>query len=168
MKTQFKITLSKCTIQIIIILTSLFFHCGRKPRNIFSFDSEKSTPSINPLSLPTIKEIKLTRDNNKNIISWQKLTTPVSVLSKPNNNNKQNTDDDILKFELIGYNIYKFASHAFIPQEPLNPTLTTTTQFEDSSASSKYKWCYVVRGVFKVKENIIEGPASQIVCEKNR
>lgn len=153
MKSKFKITLSKCIVFILIISSSLFFHCGRKPRNIFSFDSEKNIPTINPLSLPPIKEIRLTKANNKNIISWQKLTVPIN--------------DSILKIELLGYNIYKFATHAFIPQEPLNTTLIITTQFEDP-ASSKYKWCYLVRSVFKSKENIIEGPASQIVCEKKR
>lgn len=129
------------------LLISSFFHCGRKPRNIFSFDPEKNSHFINPLSLSPIKEIKLTKIKNKNIISWQKIT-----IATP-------------KTELCGYNIYRFASHAFVPQNPLNSTPLTTTQYEDSP-SLKYRWCYIVRGVFKTEENIIEGPASQIVCEK--
>lgn len=123
-------------------LVILLPQCGKKRRNFYVYEQEDSSLKINKLSLPAIKEIKLNKTAEGNHISW---TSP-----------KQ-------KHKLLGYNIYRFRKGKFIRKKPFLKTSIKKTAFIDK-VKSNTRWCYLVRGIFEVQKQVVEGPTSKIVC----
>jgi len=64
--------------------------------------------------------------------------------------------------DLIGYNIYQFSKSGFVPKLPLNKNPIQNNYY----ISEKKNSCFLVRGVFKIDEQISEGPSSNILCAK--
>ena len=160
MKNNKKYLLWKLTVTIFV--ATLFLNCGRKSRNIFSFDT-KDTYKLNILSLPAPQNLQLKKKGNKNILTWNEITKTLVQLKPPSDKNNK---DERPEVKLIGYNIYRFAHRAFIPNRPLNSKPISKTYFEDQP-SKRYLWCYLVRGVFECLDKKYQGPTSLIVCALN-
>jgi hypothetical protein len=66
--------------------------------------------------------------------------------------------------QLSGYNVYRLVKGYFVPKEPLNKKPLTQTTYDDiPKKKNGIKHSYLVRAVFVVGDQVIEGPASQIV-----
>ena len=116
--------------------------CGKKPKNILSFDTnDKRHKKSKRIFHPTVKNATITSTNLGIELSW-----------KP-----------IEHEQLEGYNVYRFSHTKFIPKNPLNKTPLTTTTFIDSKPSKTYTPHYVIRAVFKKEKMTLEGPTSQII-----
>ena len=69
----------------------------------------------------------------------------------------------------LGYNIYKLVHSLIVPKKPLNKFYIKETTFLDKNIrieKGKSCDCYLVRAVFKINDQIIEGPSSQVICVK--
>lgn len=122
-------------IGIAIILT--FSGCGRKKTNLFSFPpipTTSPTKKIEKFSLPIVTNVTI----EKNTLSWHILEHS----------------------ELIGYNIYQFLPNGVVRQKPLNKKPITDT----SIPIIPEKYCYLIRAVFEINNQVVEGPASKILC----
>ncbi len=122
----------------LLVLLLLFPQCGKKRRNFFTYNQTSRSSKINKLNFPTVKGVWIEKFQNKNRITWF----------------------SIKHENLIGYNVYHFSKNKFIRKQPVNKHIITKTIFVDKS---KHTACYVIRGIFKINNILIEGPASQIV-----
>ncbi len=128
--------------------------CGRKQKDIFYFPESKPVVKVNKLSLPYVKHVNVEKNKDGNKISWQ------PVLSEKKEE------------QLLGYNVYRLVRASIVPKKPLNKIVTTDNVFLDKSIfqkdyeEQKYCNCYMVTAVFDVHDKVLEGPSSQIVCEK--
>ena len=126
---------------IFILLISFFLNgCGRKQHNFLNFEKKKSTLKINRIILPTTKITSIECEKEEIKVFWK----------------------DINHEDLIGYNIYKFTKENFIPKKPLNREPLKNNFFISEESDS----CFLVRGVFKIQNQISEGPSSNILCSK--
>lgn len=148
----------------LICLLILFSNCGRKPRNIFLFDEQKYTFRINRLSFPAVKNLRL--DTTKNRLCWDAITQTKIELT-PQTTKKCQDKGNKPRSKFIGYNVYRFAHIAFIPNDPRNLKPIKKTHYK-VKPSKKYRWCYVVMGVFECQGRRFEGPTSQIICDKSK
>ena len=133
------------TIKFLFFLFLVFLvGCGRKQRNIFTFSKTREV-EIKKLVFPAVRKVNVTLVKHKNFVSW----LPVVGESSES---------------IIGYNIYCLNSMGVIPKTPLNKNIIQETQFTDvkKSVTEKQIW-YLVKAVFKIKNKILEGPASRIV-----
>jgi len=128
--------LSHAILGSILFCCCLFTSCGRKQKNIFNFNEIKNV-KINKLSLPAIKGIGCRRTGNYIIITWH----PVTHKS------------------LVGYNIYYVPQGLVVKKKPLNKKAIKTNAFSHKVKNHSY---YLVRGVFTLHTQTVEGPASQI------
>lgn len=122
--------------------------CGRKQRGVYNFP-EKQSVKINKLTLPSVKGLTATAQQKRVTLVWR----PLEVSS------------DTTK--LLGYHIYRLAQGRFIPKQPITKNPVTTTTFVDKRARKSAKddiVCYVVRGVFEIDGQVIQGLTSQVVA----
>lgn len=116
----------------------LFSSCGRKNAHFFVFEKAKKTEKINKLSLPMPRNFKAVFKKNRTELTW----------TKPQENN------------LIGYNIYRFIETGFIRRKPINKKPITKESYID--LAPPHPACYLVRGIFHINNQSIEGPSSII------
>lgn len=135
------------------ILLSLLA-CGRKQKNIFTF-ADEGVPQINKLSLPVIRGVNITKTTQANTITWltPDLTKPFVNQSIPN---KKFSDF------FVGYNIYRLVRNNIIPKNPLNKKPLTTTTYTDKKIKHTKRSFYLIKTVFVINKQTIEGPASAI------
>ena len=127
----------------------MFSNCGRKRRNIFSFHETKKTVSVNRLSLPAVRGVRVVSFAHGNKITWHALTTH-DITTK-------NT-------KLIGYNIYRLTKAGFVLKHALNKEPITKNEFLNRiSKNSSLNRAYLIRAIFKIQDETILGPASKIV-----
>lgn len=138
-----------------LIFASLIMGCGRKQRNIFSFEPEPEI-KITKLDLPSVTGLHAVKTNNGNLLTWFDL-----FLSKKNIQLS-------LRKNFVGYDVFKLTKQNFIPKTPLNKKPLAETQFldiniKDSSKADTSKIFYLIQPIFKFDNQIIKGPSSQIV-----
>jgi hypothetical protein len=149
-------------VKYVIIFVSfiflLFLGCGRKQKHIFYFSDKKTFPKINKLSLPVVKGLNIKRDKTSCNLSWFAIS-PQEI-----------TRDNLI---FIGYNVYRLVNSCFVPKKPLNKKVITQDIYSDNTITQvenlkeQEKYCYLVRAVFTIYNQKIEGPSSQVVCVKN-
>lgn len=149
----------KCILALflMILLGICLATCGRKRKNIFSFSND-NMPVVNKLSLPVVRGITLQKANNGYLINWlmpdlSQVLQEKSLLFKKN-----------LASCFIGFNIYRLVRNNIIPKHPINKKPITTTEYLDKKAPQKKQTLYLVKIVFSINQQIIEGPASAIAC----
>ncbi len=139
-----------------IILLFLISSCGRKQKNIFSFEPEVKN-KVSKLDLPAVRGLTITKSNQGNLLSWLDL-----AFTKATQNFQKN---------FVGYDIFRLTSLNFIPKHPLNKTPLTETHFLDKPYSHKRQtsknFYYLVQPIFKFDKQITKGPSSQIMCVEN-
>ncbi len=142
-------------IKTIAIIWLLFLvHCGRKQRGVFVFPQHDKI-RINKLTLPSIHGLIVQQGKDSVIVSWQ----PIDVAAI------KETKAGLP--QLNGYNVYRLVKGYFVPKEPINKKPIQQTTFIDSSKQKHdIRHSYVIRAVFAVGDQIIEGPASQVVSVK--
>ncbi len=149
----------KFYIQLLIIVFLFFTGCGRKQKDIFSFESNPKT-KITKLDLPAVKGLKITKKDGCNILTWFDLF-----------NTQNNTPINPLQKNFIGYDVFKLTKKNFIPKHPLNKNPLTETQFVDKNVKFKRKKTgksfYLIQPVFKFDNQFIKGLSSQIVGIEN-
>ncbi len=121
--------------------------CGRKQRGVYNFP-EKEAVKINRLTLPAVKGLSATVQKKVVTLSWRALEVPSTV-------------------RLIGYHVYRLAQGRFIPKLPITKKPVTLTTFVDKHAKRSAKdgmVSYVMRGVFEVDGQVIQGLTSQVVA----
>lgn len=116
--------------------------CGRKYRNIFFFNSEKSC-KLEKLTFPAVKGVTIDCVEQCITISWR----PIDNLSNG--------------VVLVGYNIYRLTQDGFIPRKPINQAPIGATKYCD--VLEKKRSMYLIKAVFRVGTVFKEGPASFIV-----
>ena len=137
-----------------ILITILIFcitpQCAHKKR--FTFNN-KSKNSIKKLSLPYAKNLIIKRNKklSKNFLSWEN--------SEDNNNENKSDKKTNSTVEFCGYNIYILSSWNIISKSPINEEPIKETFFTHSTNKSFF---YVVKTVFKDKNQVILGPVSNI------
>jgi hypothetical protein len=134
-------------LSFLIILLCFQVGCGRKQKNIFVFNEKKPSHKISKLELPSVHGLRITKIKNQSKLLWQSI----------NLTNKF--------YQLCGYNIYRFTTQSFIPRKPLNKKPVKQTYFIDASTNNSLPYYYFVRGLFKINENLLEGPSSIIVSQ---
>jgi|GEM_PF-1459816 hypothetical protein len=140
-----------CLVIFMIIVTP---QCGKKKKNIFSFNEHQKKEKINRLSLPSPQNIKYEENENGIFITWKKI-------NKENIPTFQNENTP----KILGYNVYKFLKTRFIPKHPINKKPIPNNSFLDTtSESTKNHFCYAVRAVFLIDNKELEGPLSQVIC----
>lgn len=135
-----------------IILLFLISSCGRKQKNIFSFEPEVKN-KVSKLDLPAVRGLTITKSNQANLLSWLDL-----AFTKTNQNFQKH---------FIGYDVFRLTSLNFIPKHPLNKTPLTETHFLDKPKNRAQKSYYLIQPIFKFDKQIIKGPSSQIICIEN-
>jgi len=133
-------------------LLGFFQGCGRKQKNIFNFP-EKESIKINRVLLPPVKGLIITEEKKGNLISWRSIDLP--AVYGPG------------KHPVIfnGYNVYRLVKGRFVPKAPINKKPIKDTSFLDRTArASVHHHAYLVRAVFTIDDQIVQGVASQIVC----
>ncbi len=144
----------------LIIITG----CGRKPRHLFDPEKKQPEEAFHRLALPAVKGITLEKHNKGNLISWNELSyVPPSREEQPPTLHHEDALPPAPIF--IGYNVYRFATAAFVPEHPLNKKPITAMSYLDELPPKKYEWGYVVRPVFKDRKALIEGVSSQIIID---
>ncbi len=145
--------------QILIISFLLFTGCGRKQKNIFSFEPEPKI-KVKKLDLPAVRGLNITPKDGFPELTWFDLF-----------NQKNSTQINSLQKNFVGYDVFKLTKQNFIPKHPLNKNPLTETQFLDKSKKparkNPSKSFYLVQPVFKFDNQIIKGPSSQIVGIEN-
>jgi len=140
---------NKIKVTYTLLLLLMIANCGRKNNSFFNFGKKEPTVKINKLSLPSVRRLKATKqDEDTILLKWQ----PAQPTS---------TDR-----ELVGYNIYKFARTSFIPKKPLNKSPIKETFLQEKIKTAKKNCvavCYAIRPVFRIEGKIFEGPLSEIV-----
>ena len=134
---------------IVSLLLLLFVtSCGRKKKDIFSFDSKPRKVALASLAfrITAIKGGKASRDNNKICIEWDQVDE--ALIQNPN---------------FLGYNVYRLRSWGIIPKQPLNKLPIKQLFFVDKKPVAN-EFCYVVRAIVQDGKKTILGPASKIIC----
>lgn len=127
-----------------IFILFTFCSCGRKIRNIYSFD-EQENRRINKLSLPIVQGVAAKKTPHGNLISWFAIDVPQDK-------------------NFAGYNVYHLVRTNIIPKHSCNKNPLQTTTFLDSKKHhTKKPGYYLVRAAFTHNDSIIEGPISHIV-----
>ncbi len=148
---------------IVFFLIILFVPgCGRKQKDIFNFPEEKPVVRINKLSLPSVRGVSITKTAGGNKVSWRSVLGPESFLVA-------STEDNQPEKELLGYKVYRLVRSSIVPKKPVNKNLIAETEFLDTQIlhedfNDVPPYCYMVRAVFKISDQIVSGPASAIVC----
>jgi len=144
----------------ILICLVFSFGCGRKSKNVFVFKPQVEEIILNRLDFPLVKGLVFQKHDQVANIFWNKVE-PAFEMSFSLSGTSSIVKKKVI---LLGYNVYRFAKQSFVPENPVNKRPLSSNIFQ-VSFSKKYKWCYLVRAIFKINSKIIEGPASQIVCE---
>lgn len=138
---------------IITILLSILLlsSCGRKQRSLFVFP-EKEQVTFNKLEFPAVHNVQAIKKNSYIKLTWDQI---------------ENYAIQSHAITLAGYHVYRLVQGGCIPYQPITPHPITTTNYTDNNIShTKKNYCYVIRAVFLVNDQIIQGPASQIVIAK--
>lgn len=145
--------MNKHIILILVICTN-FCACGRKQKNIFSFDNQE-TQKISKLDLPAVKGVKAKRHPLGAVITWFDLN--LSATANPQ-------APYLCCKNLAGYNVYRLARTNIIPRHPCNKRPLKITTFVDKKLpQGKRNIYYLVRAVFSYNQTEIEGPTSLVV-----
>ena len=128
---------------VVVAIALMATSCGRKQRNVFNF-VEHTQPKINRFILPSVKGVQAQRHGKDVYITWRAVEAPHDVVG-------------------VGYNVYRLAQGRFIPKVPLNKKPITDTQFIDKHHRRHGAYCYVVRAVFRVQNQTVQGLTSQVV-----
>jgi hypothetical protein len=129
------------------IVCAVVVGCGRKQRGVYSFP-EKQSIKINKLTLPSVKGLTATTQQKRVTLVWKPLEVQAGV-------------------RLVGYHVYRLAQGRFIPKQPITKKPVTSTTHVDKRARKSAKdgvVCYVVRGVFEIDGQVIQGLTSQVVA----
>lgn len=129
----------------IVCTLVLLTNCGRRQRTIFLFPHEK-TIHFATLQFPSPKIVKVSQSSHGATIEWLEVPVPFCIQDIP--------------AQLVGYNIYRLTHKGFIPKSPLNKDPITTTSYHDYSKNSSDR--YIVRALFIVNDQMLEGPTSNI------
>ncbi len=141
-------------IGLLLMLTIGICGCGRKQRNIFSFDG-KELPRVNKLALPAVSGVSACKKEHGALVSWFALNLPTTA--------DPATPYFCSKY-FAGYNVYRLVRTNIIPKHPRNKNPLTTTEFFDKKMPRKNKThYYLVRAVFIYNDTSTEGPTSLIV-----
>lgn len=136
-----------------LFLGLILSSCGRKQRNIFFFP-EKEPVRINKLSLPVVRGLSAQLSDKKIMVSW----LPIDATT---------TLPDHISF--VGYSVFRLTKGYFVPKQPIHKQPITTTFYSDGNLPKKdFSFCYMVRTVFMINDQISYGPASNIVCVSNK
>jgi hypothetical protein len=134
----------------IVCTLVLLANCGRRQRTIFLFPHEK-TIHFATLQFPSPKIINMIQNAHGATIEWLEVPVPTCI---------QDT-----AVQLAGYNVYRLTHQGFIPKSPLNKDPITITSYHDTSKTLCNR--YIVRALFIVNNQILEGPTSNIgYCSK--
>ena len=144
-------------VSLIILFGMLLTSCGRKQKNIFSF-SHDNIPIVNKLSLPVVRGVTIQKTKAGNLINW--LTPDLSKIPQE----KSLLFNKNLAHCFTGFNIYRLVRNNIIPKHPINNKPITTTNYLDKKASHQKQTLYLVKIVFSINQQLIEGPASAIAC----
>ena len=138
----------------LIAITLAYTGCGKKRKNIFYFPPLlKKKESLIKLHLPAIKGIHLKKQDNHLRVEWKPVDLQ-SLLYNP-------------EIKCLGYNVYAFPNNGFIPHKPINSIpCQNTFIIVDALKPQCSSLCYLVTAIFQYDEQIIEGPASKIICSK--
>ena len=136
---------------IFIILLFLISSCGRKQKNIFSFEPEVKNKA-SKLDLPSVRGLAITKSPEGNLLSWFNLSFT--------------KEKSLFQKHFVGYDVFKLTSLNFIPRHPLNKKPLIVTHFLDKPQIHK-KICYLIQPIFKFDKQVIKGPSSQIICIEN-
>lgn len=129
----------------IICTLVLLTNCGRRQRTIFLFPPEKAV-HLSTLQFPSPKIITINQDTLGATIEWLEVSEHLFIKNIP--------------AQLVGYNIYRLTHNGFIPKSPLNKEPITTTSYLDTNKTSCNR--YIVRAIFLVNDQMLEGPTSNI------
>lgn len=129
----------------IICTLVLLTNCGRRQRTIFLFPPEKAV-HLSTLQFPSPKIITINQDTLGATIEWLEVSEHLFIKNIP--------------AQLVGYNIYRLTHNGFIPKSPLNTDPITTTSYLDTNKTSCNR--YIVRAIFIVNDQMLEGPTSNI------
>jgi hypothetical protein len=147
-----KTKIKKNLLLFAIIIVFVFPSCGKKQKNIFIFDEKPPQKKIKSHTLLAPTAIKAEKNKDEIKISWYPLEKKSSYEEKMG--------------KIIGYNVYKFSEKQPIPRSPVNKEPIKTTFYLDRTKKhllynlSSY---YMIRGIFFIDTQIIEGPGSQII-----
>lgn len=120
--------------------------CGRKQRTLFQFP-ESDSVKINKLMLPIPRGLEVTAQDKGTLITWHEVIPPQQPI--------QST--------LIGYNVYRFVKGRFVSKSPITKRPVAANQFLDARCKkNRNNYSYMVRAVFSIDKQIIQGPASHI------
>src|SRR5579862_1950115 len=137
------------TLIFLFLASLLLSSCGSKQRNIFIFP-EKETLVLHKLDFPVIKGIRVQKTEQGNLITW-----------RPIDEQPDTYNGHVCKF--IGYNVYRLARASVIPRRPVNKkALVITSMLDTRNKSQAQQAFYLVRAVFKIDDQTIEGPVSRI------
>ncbi len=132
----------------------MFSGCGRKQKNIFSFDKQEQI-RLNKLSLPAAQGVTAKKTPHGNQISWFALELPQRPAPET---------PYLCAKHFLGYNVYRLVRINVIPKHPCNRKPINQTSFIDRRRPKKKQpLYYLVRAVFTYNKNITEGPTSLIV-----
>lgn len=188
---------NKIYTQLLIISLLFFAGCGRKQKNIFSFEPEPKI-RVTKLDLPAVRGLSITKKDGFPLLTWFDLSAvarksdgcqtedecgyqpslklwptggEISRSTRASFNQKNNTSIKSLQENFVGYDVFKLTKQNFIPKHPLNKNPLTETQFWDknkkSTRKTKTKSFYLIQPVFKFDNQLIKGPSSQIVGIEN-
>ena len=140
--------------KLLFTLVILFSACGRKQKNIFSF-ADQNIPQINRLGLPVVRGVSATHTGHTNMINWltPQLATPFTAQQLSNKN---------FSDFFIGYNVYRLVRNNIIPKMPLNKNPLKTTFYIDKKIKHHKRYFYLIKTVFVINKQTLEGPASAI------
>ncbi len=136
--------------------------CGRKQKDIFHFPEKKIVVKVNKLSLPAVRGVTVTKTVEGNRISWRTvLGAEKFLVAKASINEAER--------ELVGYDVYRLVKASIVPKKPLNKFVIQQTEFLDTQILEEDfieppPYYYIVRAIFKVSDQIVQGPASQVMC----
>jgi len=138
-----------------LLFSGFFSGCGSKQRNIFAFP-EKAALTLHKLDFPVVKNVQVEKTSAGNKISWR----PVD---------SQPVIQDGHTSTFVGYNVYRLARATIIPKKPINKKPIITTSLIDVIKTRKNQpvqpaW-YLVRALFTINNQSIEGPISRIVSD---
>lgn len=130
--------------------------CGRKQRGVFDFPKGENQPKIPKLAFPAVQNVQARCDNKTVVIQWE----PLDVASVEKNLKTPS--------QFAGYHVYRLARGYFVPKKPITPQPIKETSFVDTKITAKKGILpsYLIRGVFTVNNQYIQGPASKIVSPR--
>lgn len=128
------------------LLCILISGCARRERDLVEAQRKAALPKINHLSLPAPRGLSLSKNGNHILLTWFN-ELPDKIAAMP-------------YCLFVGYNVYRFRPHAFVPARPLNTLPLKKATFTDNETGP---WSYLVRGVVIAHGSATETPASQVV-----